>query len=798
MKYNIQKHSKTLELYRILELLANEASLQTSKEEALKIIPCTDLNSVKSLLDETDAAFTLSARFAAPSFGNLPDVSSALTRADVGAVLSVKELLDISETLRVVRTVKNWRDNCDSKSQTAIDYLFSALYPNKFLEDRINSVIKSEDEIYDKASPLLFDIRRKISSKSVKIREMLDKTVRGPLSKYLQDAIITQRDGRFVVPVRLEYKNEIKGIVHDTSSSGQTLFIEPMSVVEANNDIRVLKVKEEEEITRILAELSALSAEFSDNIKLSYKSLTALDLIFAKAKLAYKMNAVVPEINDKGIVDLIKARHPLIDKKHVVPINIAIGTDCNTLVITGPNTGGKTVALKTVGLFCLMTMCGLMIPAGEGSKVAVFDRIFADIGDEQSIEQSLSTFSSHMVNIISILKECNDNSLVLFDELCAGTDPVEGAALAKAILINLSCIGARSIVTTHYPELKTYALDTPYVQNASCEFDIKTLKPTYRLIIGMPGRSNAFAISKRLGLPEDVILLADKQISDEDRIFERVVTNLENARQSAEEREMQASNLKSQLEAAKEKSDSIARLMHEQQEKMLDETRAKAADIIENARYKSGLILNELEELKKNFTAENAADALAKARKAYKGGLNALEEESDVITDSAVGEQLKKPPMPGDTVIIASIGSDAAVLETDLKKKRAYVMSGAMKMWVGFDGLLLKSAADKPINTAKRKPRTVSGVPSRGERIVSGELDIRGLASDEAIIELDKYIDEAVLSGIDTITVIHGKGTGVLRKAVQAHLRKHKNIKNFRVGTFGEGENGVTIAEIKP
>ena len=794
MQYDFSKYSDVLELDKVLSLLSNEASLVESREELLKIKPSSNINKVKAMLNETNAAFSLIAHFSAPSFMNTPNVSAALTRADIGAVLSIKELLSISEVLRVIRTVKAWRENCDSKTETEIDYLFSALIPNKFLEEKINSFIKSEDEIFDKASDELYQIRRQIASKSNRIKEILDKTVRGPLSKYLQESIITQRDGRYVVPVKLEHRADIKGIVHDTSSSGQTLFIEPMSVVEANNDIRVLKNKEEEEISRILSELSVLASEFSDNIRSSYSALVSLDMVFAKAKLAYKMDAIVPSVNINGKMNIIKARHPLIDKSSVVPIDISLGKEFNTLVITGPNTGGKTVALKSVGIMCLMTMCGMMIPANENSEIAIFDKIFADIGDEQSIELSLSTFSSHMVNIISILKECDDNSLVLLDELCAGTDPVEGAALAKAILITLCTIGAKTVVTTHYPELKIYALDTKYVQNASCEFDINTLKPTYRLILGMPGRSNAFAISKRLGLDDNIIELANEQINEEDKRFERVVDSLESARQSAEERERKAAELERQMKSAKQKSDEILESAHKEKLKILEQTRLAAADIIENARYKSGEILNELETIKKSFSPENADSNLQNARRLYKSSISNLEDESDVVSDSAFGEKLENAPQVGDIVIIASLGSEANVIAVDNTKKKATVVAGSLKTQVDFDDLRLKKKASKQ---KTKSHRTVTGLKSVAERTVTGEVDLRGLASDEAIMELERYIDEAILTGINIVTIIHGKGTGTLRKAVASFLRNNKAIKSFRLGTFGEGESGVTIAELK-
>ena len=528
--YNIERYSKTLELDKILQSLSNEATVYDAKEKALKIVPKTNYNEVMFLLSQTDAAYKFSSMYQAPNFAGAKNVISALTRADAGAVLSIRDLLDTAETLRVIRTAKNWRENCTGIRETALEELFDSLVPNKFLEDKINFAIKNEEELNDNASPALYDIRRKISAKSSKIRDLLDKIVKGPTAKYLQDNIITQRDGRFVVPLKSEHKGQITGIVHDTSATGSTLFVEPMQVVETNNEIRVLKIKEKEEIDRILAELSADAGGFVGGITASFKALVELDLIFAKSKLAYKMRASMPKINQNGYTYLKNARHPLISNKTVVPITVELGKDYNTLVITGPNTGGKTVTIKTIGLLTLMTMCGLMIPVDDGSQIAVFSKIFADIGDEQSIEQSLSTFSSHMVNIISILDNADDASLVLFDELCAGTDPIEGAALAKAILMRLSVFGSRVVATTHYPELKSYAIDTEKVENASCEFDVTTLKPTYRLIIGMPGRSNAFAISGKLGLDQSIIDTAKEQVRDEDLRFERVVASLEAAR----------------------------------------------------------------------------------------------------------------------------------------------------------------------------------------------------------------------------------------------------------------------------
>ena len=794
MDYNIGRYLKTLELDKILEMLAGEASLADTAEAARGTVPETRIDEVKKLLANTGDAYMFMARYSAPSFGAACNVSSSLRRAEASAVLSIPELLDIAEMLRVIRSVGSWRENCSGVQKTSLEELFGALVPNKYLEEKITFAIKSEEELNDNASPALYDIRRKISAKSSKIRESLERIVRGPSAKYLQEAIITQRDGRFVVPLKAEHKGQINGIVHDTSATGSTVFIEPMTVVETNNEIRVLRLREAEEIERILAELSAEAGSFADSIIYSYQALCGLDLVFAKAKLAYKMKAAMPEINKDGHTFLKRARHPLISYKSVVPVTVELGKEYDTLIITGPNTGGKTVTLKTVGLLTLMTMCGLMIPADDGSKIAVYGKIFADIGDEQSIEQSLSTFSSHMVNIIFITEQADDDSLVLFDELCAGTDPIEGAALAKAIFMRLAAYGAKTVATTHYAELKSYAIDTDRVENACCEFDVATLKPTYRLIIGMPGRSNAFAISKRLGLDESIIENAKEQVSDNDMRFERVVESLERARKLAEEEHAKAQELRHRLDEAKRKAEQREHEFDVKQQKLMEKTRENADRIIENARYKSSLLLNELEEMKKQMNAENAAKLAEKARTDYKKTLDELEKSTDPVMKRAASGEAVTAVNKGDVVLVADINRDATVIDVKPAEKRAYVMSGSIKMWTDFDNLRLKSKNSQ--STEFKKTRKVSGLVSRGQRSVSGEVDLRGMASDEAIMELDKYIDNAVLSGINTVTIIHGKGTGVLRKAVQAHLRGHKNIKSFRTGTFGEGETGVTIAEI--
>ena len=793
MSYKFQKNIKTLELDSVLNMLSNEASMSDAKLMANDLTPSSVFSEVEKRLKHTEDAYLLMAKYSAPSFGRASNIVSSVARADLGSSLSIKELLEVAEVLRVTRSLKDW--GADSVlPDNSLSPFFEILTPNKFLENKITFSIKSEDELSDSASPLLADIRRKITIKSASIRDNLERIVRGPAAKYLQENIITQRDGRFVVPVKSEHKNEIKGLVHDTSATGSTLFIEPMSVVETNNEIRVLKLREQDEIIRILAELSSEVATFAESIKLSYNSLVELNFIFAKASLAYKMKATLPKLNNKGYVYLKRARHPLINPRQVVPITVSLGGEYNTLIITGPNTGGKTVTLKTVGLLSLMAMCGLMIPADDQSEIAVFNKVFADIGDEQSIEQSLSTFSSHMVNIIAVLEECDDNSLVLFDELCAGTDPIEGAALAKAILMSLHDKGVKTVATTHYAELKSYAIDTKGVENASCEFDVATLKPTYRLIIGVPGRSNAFAISKKLGLSEDLISVAKEQLSDDDTRFERVVKSLEVARHAAEEEHQKALKFRSEAEEIRRKLENREHEFNKNRDKIMEQTREKASAIVDDARNRAAVLLNSLEDMKKQLNSENAAKMLEEARRGYKKSLEDMEDKANPVVTNNSGEKLAKLPEINDIVVISSINRDATVIAVDKAKNKVQVMSGSMKMWVGTDELRVKKGKE---STEIKKTRKVTGLASRKERSATGEIDLRGMASDEAILELDKYIDNAVLSGIGTITVIHGKGTGVLRKAVQDYLRHHKNIKTFRIGLFGEGENGVTIAELK-
>lgn len=793
----IKKQASVLELDKILEKLSQYASIPDAAEECSSLLPSFNKFEVETRLSHTNDAYMLISRFGAPSFGGADNCNNALERAKMGGVLSMRELLKIASLLHVIRSVKEWKEHSSGSVITSLDGFFSTLTPNKYFEDKIFSSIDSEEEMNDRASSQLADIRRKIRSLSSSIREKLDGIVRSnSYSKYLQDSIVTQRDGRFVIPVKSEFRSEIPGLIHDTSSSGATLFVEPMAIVEVNNEIRVLKNKEKEEIERIIEELSGEAAEFADSIKLSYFSLVKLEVAFSKAKYAFDIKATMPKVNRDGVTVLKNARHPLLSGA-VVPISLSLGIEFDTLIITGPNTGGKTVSLKTVGLLTLMTMCGLMIPADDGSKINIFDCVFADIGDEQSIEQSLSTFSSHMKNIVNILNGAKQNSLVLLDELGAGTDPVEGAALAKAIIMRLRENGARIITTTHYAELKSFALDTEGVENACCEFDVSTLKPTYRLLIGVPGRSNAFAISQKLGIDEDIIENAKEMISDDNRRFENIVASLEDARQIAESEKEEAGRIRAELEKLKSSIQEKDENLKIDREKIIEAARKRAESIVESARTESNLLINQLEDMKKKFDSSNARETLQKAKEAAKTSINKLEANSDFVDNFKENYVLPRNLVVGDSVILLDINKPATVLSLPNSEGEIEVLAGIIKMRTDIKNLKLSESSGKGGGNAKVSGRKVTGVKSRAERTVQTELDLRGMASDEAILELDRFIDNALLSGIESIRIIHGKGTGVLRKAVQQHLRSHKSVRLYRLGVFGEGESGVTIAELK-
>lgn len=782
------KYYKSLELDKILALLAQETTMERAREEALRLTPSSGLFEARELLSETSDAHMLAGRFGTPSFGSIHDMTNALRRAQAGAVLNTLELLRIAELLRVIRSLVEWRKKSASV-ETKLDMRFNLLMPNKYLETKITSSILSEDEIADTASRELQDIRRKIAVASSKVRERLDKIIHSSsYQKFLQDSIITIRGGRFVIPVKAEFRSSVPGLVHDTSSSGATVFIEPMGVVEANNDIRILRSKEQAEIERILLNLSAEAGANADSICKSYDILAQLNVIFAKASLAYKMKATVPILNDNGKIVIKRARHPLIDPEKVVATDIELGTSFDTLVITGPNTGGKTVTLKTIGLFSLMAMCGLMIPASDNSELSVFTNVLADIGDEQSIEQSLSTFSSHMTTIIEILKRADDRSLVLIDELGSGTDPAEGAALAMAILERLRSMGVRLAATTHYDEIKRFALDTDGVENGCCEFDIKTLRPTYRLLIGMPGRSNAFAISQSLGIDNDIISRAEDLLSHENTRFEDVVKRLEDSRAELEERLIETENAKREAEQLlKEAAERAARIEKDAKNE-LDLARSQAGSIVQKARAQAYALLDELDAIRKkqNVTAEDKAK--------LKAGIRNMENDADPIERRKSDEYvLPRKLKSGDNVLIYDIDKKGSVIEVDEGSQSALVQAGIVKMRVEFSNLRLlkEETVKKPVRKATRTVRTDI------RRTASTEVDLRGQTVTEAVISVDNAIDSAILMGLNTLTIIHGKGTGVLRKEIQAHLKSHPSVTSFRLGTYGEGDSGVTIATLR-
>lgn len=787
-----------LELPKVLEMLAAHTCCDDAREAALSLEPKTNMYAVETLLRETSDAHALMAKFGSPKFGNLKNVNNSLSRAEAGAVLNIPELMRIAENLRVIRSLSEWHSN--SAVKTSIDGFFEALMPNKFLEEKINSAIIGEEEIADTASPELFEIRKKIRSASARVREKLDKmTHSGSTAKFLREPIVTMRNGRYVIPVRSEYRSEIPGLVHDTSSSGVTVFVEPTAVVEANNEIKVLQSRERDEIDRILAELSAMAGSFCSSIKSSYENAVYINLVFAKAELAYDMKAAEPELNDEGIIELKNARHPLINKDKVVPTNISLGGDFDTLVITGPNTGGKTVSIKTIGLLTLMTMCGLMIPVSDKSKISVFENVLADIGDEQSIEQSLSTFSAHMTNIIGIIEKSGERSLVLIDELGAGTDPVEGAALAMAILERLHINGAKIAATTHYAELKAYALQTPRIENGCCEFDVRTLRPTYRLLIGVPGRSNAFAISSRLGMDDRLVERAKELVSTENARFEDVVESLEKSRREYERMREDAEKIRAEAEQerilAKEKHDSIDEI----KEREIEKARSEALRIVEQAKRSAYALMLEIDEFKKEKSkTENAAELARKTRQQIKRSLGELEEVTNPVIKYCDDEDyvLPRELKIGDTVFINDIRAQGEVVSLRDKKGLVGVQAGLMNMRVREENLRLVTTHKK------EQPKTRNIKPSDGnDGLIASraktECDIRGMNVEEGVAETDRFLDTAIRLGVSQVTIIHGKGTGILRKGIHEHLKHHPSVKSFRVGTFGEGENGVTIVALK-
>ncbi len=791
-----EKSIHTLELPRVLAMLAEEAATEEGKENCMTLRPCAYRSEVARLQSQTSAAFDLLVKNGSPSLIGIRPVSAALQRADRGGALNTRELLDIAQVLRCTRNMREYGVG-DREKKTVLDGYFESLSPNRFLEEKITGSILSEDEIADSASPELADIRRHIRAAAGKVRDVLNRLISSNQSKYLQETIITMRGGRYVVPVKSEHKNEIPGLVHDVSGSGGTFFIEPMGVVNANNELRELQLKEQKEIERILAELSADCANFKTGIEDDYRTLITLDGIFARAKLSSKMGGMEPALGD--FIELKKARHPLLDPKTAVRNDLYLGRDFDTLVITGPNTGGKTVTLKTMGLLTLMAQCGLHIPANDGSTIRVCSAVLADIGDEQSIDQSLSTFSSHMVTIVGILEQADDQTLILFDELGAGTDPVEGAALAAAIIESARAMGANVAATTHYAELKVYAMSTPGVENASCEFDVETLAPTYRVLIGIPGKSNAFAISRRLGLPDYIIQKAADRIDAENVRFEDVLSQLDIQRQAMEKEKEQAAQLRRDMEQAKAEAEQYRSRIEEERRKATEKAQAEARAIIEEARDTADSVFKELnamrrrQEQAREWVDDNDQRADLRRR------LN--EAENDL---GGRVEELAPPPptrdaVVGDTVELVKMGTQAEVVAIN-KDGTLQLQAGILKMKARQEEVrVLEDATARKKQSEKDKKRHAAAVVQRPLRMTAAkaDLDLRGMMVDEALGAVDMFLDNALMGKLETVTIIHGKGTGALRKAIRTHLKGSRYVKDFRPGVYGEGEDGVTVVTLK-
>lgn len=792
----MKKEYKKLELDKVLQMLAEQTWSEECAENCQKITPSHNLHEIELQLKNTDDAFVLSSKFGTPRFYKIKNMSSSAKRAEQGAVLSLRELLDCSLLLREIDGLCSWYSQCSS-IETSLSEFFSRLTPNKRLGEAISNAIVSEEELSDDASPELSRIRKAIVRQGSKIKEQLDKIIKSQqTSKYLQDAIVTQRDGRYVVPVKTEHRKEINGLVHDTSSSGATLFVEPISVVEANNEIRLLKAQEQVEIERIIKDFSAQIGEFSNELVTGYENAIKLEMFFAKANLGAKMKASTPEIVDKPYIFLNKARHPLINPEVVVPTTITLGENYSCLIITGPNTGGKTVSIKTAGLLTLMAMCGLMIPAVDGSVIGVYDSIYADIGDEQSIEQNLSTFSSHMNNVIKILKTAGSRSLILLDELGSGTDPIEGAALAVTILKNLKDRGCSVIATTHYQEVKIFAIEEDGVENACCEFDVNTLQPTYKLIIGVPGKSNAFAIVKRLGMDESVVLEAKELVSDENRRFERVVEKLENTRQELE-------TLKESVIQEQRKSKALTEELEQQKERLEKEkdheisiARQKAMSIVEEVRFNADLLMEDLENLRKQKEAKEFSEKVRSAKSKVNNAVNKMYDYANPVEKRADTKyKLPRPLKINDSVKLMDIGKEGTLVQLPDATGTCFVMVGIIRTKTNISNLML---VEKQPQTPKKQGKGVTkSVTSNAVRQSSMELDIRGMMTDDGVLEVDKFIDGCIMGGLKTVTIIHGKGTGALRAAVHSFLKSHKFVKSFRLGVYGEGEAGVTVVELK-
>ncbi len=786
----IEKTLKTLEFDKIRELLAELCINDDAKQIALELMPQNNINCVKSALSDTDNATVLICKYGAPPIMRISAVDTALKRIDIGGSLSAAELLNIASVLKCTHKLVKYAKSCENDICNTFDNLEECTE----VEAKISSAIISEDEISDNASPELGSIRRKIHRAGDKIKDTLNQMIRSPhYMKFLQDPIVTLRNDRYVVPVKAECRGDVPGIVHDMSASGGTLFVEPSGVVDANNELQALAVKEKNEIEKILRELSGLVGEVAEQISYNYENIMDIDLLFAKGKLANKQKAICPQINNEGKIMIKNGRHPLIDPNKVVPQNITLGYDFDTLVVTGPNTGGKTVVLKTVGLFTLMAESGLLVPASDGTVLSVFDGVFADIGDEQSIEQSLSTFSAHMKNIVFILENFTSDSLILFDELGAGTDPIEGAALANSILEYVKNMGAMTVATTHYSELKIYALSTPRVENASCEFDVNTLSPTYRLLMGIPGKSNAFAISKKLGLSNFIIDNSKQLLTKETVQFEDVLSSIEENRKTTESAKRKQERLKDDAARLRAELKKERRALEEERAKILDKANKKAEEILEKAKSETEEIVSTMRALQKEKDEKEALRAMEEVRKELNIKIKNKKSKPSSAKPQVGAKTNPNLFKPGMSVLIVDLNDKGTILSIDKKAGTAVIQMGIMKTGAKLSSLVILEDETKK-NIMKFIPQ--KSVAS-GTKSVKTEIDLRGMMLEEALMEADMFLDRAVMSGLGTVTLIHGKGTGVLRNGIQDMLKRHPHVKSFRYGRYGEGENGVTVVELK-
>lgn len=784
---------RVLEYHKIISQLTEKASSEPGRRLAQALVPMTDLEEIKTAQIQTADALGRLFGKGSTSFGNNKDLGMSIKSLEVGSVLSIAELLRIAAFLENVNRIKAYgRRERDDIPGDSLDVYFDSLEPLTPLANEINRCILSEEEIADDASPALKRIRRSMAITNDRIHSQLNSMINGSLRTYLQDAVVTMRDNRYCIPVKSEYKGQVPGMVHDQSSTGSTFFIEPAAIVNLNNELKELSIKEQEEIEAVMAALSALAAAHTDALATDQKSMTMLDFIFAKASLAMDQNATMPLFNTDQQIRIRKGRHPLIDKKAVVPVDILLGIDFDLLIITGPNTGGKTVALKTVGLLTLMGQAGLHIPALDRSELSVFREVYADIGDEQSIEQSLSTFSSHMTSIVSILQEADTDSLCLFDELGAGTDPTEGAALAISVLDHLHGRGIRTMATTHYSELKVYALSTPFVENACCEFNVETLRPTYRLLIGIPGKSNAFAISSRLGLPDHIIEDARRHITQDKESFEDLLANLENSRLTIEKEQAEIEAYKREVQALKERLESKQEKIDQSRDRIIREANEEAREILQNAKELA-------DETIRTFQKAGAASSikdLEKSRRKVHDKISEKNEKLALKSDKPTHKVLKPNQIRlGDSVRVVSMGLKGSVSSLPDKSGRLFVQCGIIRSQVSLSDLVLLE--EETVKTEKMQRSSSGRLKMSKSYSVSTEINLLGKTVDEALSELDKYLDDAYLAHLPSVRIVHGKGTGALRKAVHGYLRKNRVIKNFRLGEFGEGDAGVTIAEFK-